>query len=122
MWLSLVMLEGPAWRALSNAARLVIYRIAIEHMSHGGRENGNLTVTYDDFVGYGVRRSSISTAIRQAEALGFILVTERGRGGNAEFRRASKYALGWLPQADGTLAKHQWHRFESNEEAKAAIG
>ena len=120
-WFTREMLESPAWRSLSNAAYKVIFRIAIEHMSHAGRENGNLIVTYEDFRSYGIRRSSISAAIREAETLGFIQVTERGRGGNAEFRRASKYALGTLPLSDGTLCGNIWRRFKTCEEAEAAI-
>src|SRR5207302_4402026 len=34
------LLESYAWRALSRAARQVIDRIVIEHLAHGGRENG----------------------------------------------------------------------------------
>jgi len=115
------MLESPAWRVLSNAARLVVARIEIEHMSHGGRENGNLTVTYDNFTSYGIRRSSIADAIREAEAVGFIRVIQRGRGGNADFRRASKYALSWLPMADGTLTDHPWRRIQTMGEANALV-
>ena len=36
------MVESPAWRALSLAARKALDRIEIEHMNHGGAENGKL--------------------------------------------------------------------------------
>ncbi len=51
------------------------------------------------------------------EALGWIKVTQKGRGGNSEFRKASKYALGWLPMADGTLTDNRWRRIQTIEEA-----
>jgi hypothetical protein len=73
------MLESPAYRVLSRAARMVLDRIEIEHMHHGGRENGNLPVTYNDFVVYGIHRHGISPAIRESQALGFIEITAWAR-------------------------------------------
>src|SRR5271156_5675424 len=87
------MLNSPAFMVLSLAAHRVLARIEIEHMQHGGKENGNLTVTYDQFEDYGVHRHGIGPAIREVVALGFVEVTERGRAGNREYRRPSKYRL-----------------------------
>jgi hypothetical protein len=77
------MLESPAWRVLSLSARRVIDRIEIEFGQHGGRaeENGKLPVTYDQFERYGIHRQSIRKAIKEAAALGFIVITRRGCGG-----------------------------------------
>src|SRR5262245_61049326 len=80
------MLESPAYRALSLAAHRVITRVEIELAHHGGNDNGRLPVTKQDFIGYGVNNESIAGAIREACALGFLRVTEPGRGGNAEHR------------------------------------
>lgn len=120
LWLTREMLESEAWRGLSNAARHVIYRIAIEHMHHGGQENGRLPVTYADFVAYGVPKNMVAGAIREATELGFIAVTERGAGGNREFRRPSLYALAWLPMDDGTATRHRWKKFGSLADARRA--
>lgn len=90
------LLESAACAEMSLAAHRVLYRICIEHMAHGGRENGKLPVTYDDFEAFGVRRASVAAAIRQLEALGLIEVTDRGRGGNAEFRRPSRFRVTFL--------------------------
>lgn len=87
------MLSSYAFAALSLAARRCLDRLEVEHMNHAGRENGNLIVTYADFEAFGIRRSSVSAAIRELEALGFIEITFKGRGGNAEFRKASKYRI-----------------------------
>jgi hypothetical protein len=115
------MLESSAWGALSGAARQIVFRVAIEHMAHAGTENGNLIITYDDFAAFGIRRSSVAKAIRDAEALGWIKVTFRGRGGNAEFREASRYAVGWLPTADGKLADNLWRRIRTEADAQFAL-
>jgi hypothetical protein len=68
------MLESPAYRALSLSAHMVISRIEIELAHHGGNDNGQLPVTVDQFVEYGMHRSSVAPAIRETEALGFIAV------------------------------------------------
>jgi hypothetical protein len=116
---TLSMLESSAYRVLSRAARMVLDRMEIEHMHHGGAENGNLPVTYDDFVEYGIHRHGISPAIRELEALGFVETTQRGRAGNREFRSPSKYRLTYRnakgASGDGT---HEWRWIKSLEQAE----
>src|SRR5262249_37500536 len=85
------MLKSPAYCVLSLSARRVLDRIEIEFRHHGGKENGRLPVTFNDFTRYGIDRHSVAPAIRELEALGFIEVTEHGRGGNAEWRQPNKF-------------------------------
>jgi hypothetical protein len=84
---TLSMLVSHAYRVLSLTARRVLDRIEIEHLQHGGKENGNLTVTYDQFEDYGIHRHAIGPAIREVVVLGFVEITEHGRAGNCEYRR-----------------------------------
>ena len=79
------MLESPAWRVLSLSARRVFDRIQIEHAHHGGRENGRLPVTFKDFEEFGLDRHSIRPAIAELDALGFIRITQHGRGWKRRF-------------------------------------
>jgi hypothetical protein len=90
------MLRSPAYRALSLSARRVLNRIEIEHMAHGGVENGKLPVTYEHFAEYGIHKDAIAPAIRQCAELGFLEITERGWAGHAEFRRPNLYRLTYL--------------------------
>src|SRR5262249_5587654 len=87
------MLESPAYRVLHLSAHRIISRIEIELARHGGNDNGRLPVTFEDFIKYGIHHNAIAPAIREAEALGFIRVTERGRGGNSEYRQPNKFFL-----------------------------
>ena len=87
------MLESPAYRVLSLSAHRVLARIEIEMAHHGGKDNGQLPVTYDDFQRYGIDRHSIRAAILELVALGFVEITDPGRAGNAEFRKPAKYRL-----------------------------
>jgi len=111
---TIAMLESPAYRALSRAAHQVLTRIEIEHAHHGGKDNGRLPVTFDDFVAYGVNRHAIAPAIRELVALGFIEVTQQGRAGNAEFRRPGKYRLTYH-DSFGTKATNEWRQITDAE-------
>jgi hypothetical protein len=110
------MLESPAYRALSLSAHRVISRIEIELAHHGGNDNGRLPVTFDDFIGYGIHHNAVAPAIREAEALGFIRVTERGRGGNSEHRQPNKFFLTFAHSRQSPPT-HDWRRIKSLHEA-----
>lgn len=116
----IAMLESPAYRALSQGAHRVIARIAIELASHGGNDNGELPVTKEQFCEYGLHPAAVAPALREAEALGFIETTERGRGGNAEMRRPSLYRITFLNER-GSRANpptHEWQRIKTVEDAE----
>jgi hypothetical protein len=111
------MLESPAYRALTRAAHLVISRIEIELAHHGGNDNGRLPVTFGQFVKYGLHRTSVAPGIRVAEALGFIRVTERGRGGNAEHRSSNKFYVTFATWR-GDAPTHEWRKIKTPDEAE----
>jgi hypothetical protein len=113
------MLESPTWRALSLSAHKVIDRIAIELAHHGGNDNGRLPVTKLDFVEYGISPRLVAPAIREAEALGFIRVTERGRGGNAEYRQPNLFFLTFANSKSSSAPTHEWRKIKTIEEAEA---
>jgi hypothetical protein len=112
------MLESPAYRALNQSEHRMLSRLEIELASHGGTDNGNLPITFDDFVAYGINRHSVAPSMRALAALGFIEVTEHGRAGNAEWRRANKFRLTFrdTKQLD---PGHEWRKIETSEQAEA---
>ena len=114
------MLEAPAYRALSRSAHLVIARIEVELAHHGGNDNGRLPVTTEDFVVYGMDRGSVAPAIREAEALGFIRVTQRGHGGNAEHRSPNYFLLTFAHNRNSRAEPptHDWRRIKTLEDAE----
>jgi hypothetical protein len=112
------MLESPAWRVLSLSARKVLNRIEIELASHGGKDNGALPVTYDDFVRYGVHRQSIRPAINELIALGFVEITRKGRAGNAEFREPNLFRLTYRHSKGGARdGTHEWRSIKNESDA-----
>jgi hypothetical protein len=121
IWMTLEMLESPAWRALPPAAKQVIDRVGVEHLQHAGKENGKLPVTYNDFENYGLRRMSIRFGVLAAQALGFITVTEEGHAGAGDTRRAARYALTWVDRHDGAPRSNEWKRFETLADANKLV-
>ena len=57
-WYTVEMMRSDAWRDMSVNARRMLDLLEIEHLSHGGYENSNLIMTYDQFVAGGIRRGS----------------------------------------------------------------
>jgi hypothetical protein len=114
------MLRSPAYRALSLSAHRLISRIEIELADHGGNDNGKLPVTKQDFIDYGISGRLIAAATREAEALGFIRVTERGRGGNAEHRKPNHFQLTFAHGRDSRAIPpaHDWRKIKTSEEAE----
>src|SRR5438105_13754603 len=113
------MLLSPAYRILSLSARRVLDRIEIELAHHGGHDNGKLPITFNQFNEYGIHRHSIAPGMREAHALGFCVVTQKGRAGNAEHRAPNFFRLTYRPikgsPGDGT---HEWRRITTIVEAE----
>ena len=116
-WRTIAMMESPAFQVLSLSGRRVLDRLEIEHAHHGGNDNGQLPVTYDQFIEYGIHRNAVSPAIREVEALGFVEITERGRAGNAEWRRPNKFRLTYR-QAGRSATTDEWRNIKTVKEAE----
>lgn len=102
VWLSLEMVGGESWRSLTIGARRLLDFLMIEHMRHGGKENGRLLAPRRQLEAFGISSHLVSEAIAEVEKLGFVDV-KRGEG-----RRPSTYALTWLPTGDGAEASNRW--------------
>ncbi len=114
------LLESYAWRALSDVGRKVVDRVVLEHIWHGGNTNGELAISYRQFVSYGIRKSSISLGIAEARALGLLERPDPGRKSYGLFKGASAvYSLTWFGRRDGTAPANTWKRFKSLAQAKA---
>jgi hypothetical protein len=118
------LMESFALRVLSRAAHLALLRIEVELRRHAGRDSGKLIVTKEQFIEFGVERRSIAPALRELDALGIIIITERGRGGNAEHRQPNRFKLNYLCGAiDDPLAPTDaWKRFKTIDEAEQVAG
>jgi len=85
-------------------------------------ENGSLPCTYSDFVRAGLRRASVSLAIRQCVALGFVEVTYRGGRSISDFRPPSRYRLTYLNgSGKSPAATNDWKHIGTAEAAERAL-
>jgi hypothetical protein len=117
------MLESIAWRALPLLARQIIDAIEIELLRHAGRENGQLVVSYADFAKYctaSTHKRLIAQAIRQAEALGFLIIV-RGTAGVGKDRLPNRYRLTYMPGLNGGTASDEWSEIKTIEEAQSRL-
>ena len=96
------LLESPAWRGLGINARRLLDFLMLEHIKHGGRENGHLTAPREQLEAAGVGWRLITGAIAELQQAGLVDVA-RGRG-----RAPSRYALTWLPLAGGFEPTNRW--------------
>jgi len=82
VWVLVEVMETAGWCGLSRAARLVMDRLLIEdHKQDMGRENGELHVSFGQFVEHGVTREQVHPAIKELAAAGFLKVRQgKSRG------------------------------------------
>lgn len=114
-----------AWKALPDNARRVLDLLEIVHMQHGGAENGKLVCTYDQFKVAGLRRASISRAIRQCVALGFLEITKKGYRRYGAYNQPSYYRLTYVLGQKHSLAPcptHEWRAITSQQRATDELG
>jgi hypothetical protein len=111
VWISRDMLESDAWRSMTRAERLVLDRIVLEHMAHGGAENGNLPVTHEDFIKFGVSKNAVAEAIKGVSGRGLAIIIRQGRSSKGCTRWPTHFALGWLPTCDGIPPPNAWQHW-----------
>jgi hypothetical protein len=118
-----VLILSPASRVLSLVGRKILDRLELEVMNHGGKENGRLAVTFEQFISFGVHRNGVAKGVREVVALGLVVITEPGRAGNAGYRKPSRYRLTYLSShmdLGGQLYKptDEWRLIKTIEEAE----
>ncbi len=96
------LLSSTAWQSLNINARRFIDFLMLEHMRHGGQENGHLLAPRRQLYAFGIGAHYVSNAIDEADRLGLV-DCKRGVG-----RRPSHYALTWLPVKGADAPTHRW--------------
>ena len=92
----LVMLDSVAYWALKPIERTILSVIEIEHMRHGGVENGRLIVTRRQFEKRGIPLKAVAPGLRALVALGFIEITRRGAAGVGDHAQAHRFRLTYV--------------------------
>jgi hypothetical protein len=111
------MLHSIAYQSLGIAARRVLDFLIVEHLNHGGKENGRLGATYLQLERFGVTKRDIAKAFAELFETGFVRLTAQGlrQAGGGE---PSRYALTWLPTLMGSPeqvdATDDWREVAAN--------
>jgi len=108
IWLPTEILNSTAWQSMGINCRRLIDFLLIEHRNHAGRENGKLIATYNQLEKFGLTRSKINVAIKEAEFLGFIKYEQGSFYG--ETRKPNLYKLTFYGDLEGNYASNDWKR------------
>jgi hypothetical protein len=113
------LLKSPAWGAASLPARRILDRLEVEHISHHGKCNGDLQVSYAQLAAGGVRRRSIPGAVRDLRRLGLLKVRVSTVLRVGQIRPPNLYELTYLETPAGGPT-NDWRKITSIKEAKQA--
>ncbi len=113
------LLISPAWRHRPKPLARILERLEIEHLKHGGAENGYLVVTYAQFIAHGVSRKAIRGALSAGVALGLLEVIQTVEW-IGELRPPNQYRITYLPAKDRRAPTDEWASV-SEEAAKSAV-
>lgn len=125
-WLScfmphrLELLISPAWRAAPRPLRNILERIEIEHLRHGGSNNGELYVSYLQFVEFGLSKRSIKPALELGQRLGLLEVIQEADNHLSDIRAANAYRLTYVPAKGKAAPSDEWKK-TTEERAKALL-
>jgi hypothetical protein len=124
----LTMLDSVAYWALKPIEVRILQVIEIEHMRHGGVENGRLIVTRRQLEKRGIPLKAIAPGLRALVALGFIEITQRGAAGIGDHAQAHKFRLTyvqpnptdeWRKHHDATRAAAEANAMRNNADVRA---
>jgi hypothetical protein len=109
IWLTRELLMSDAWRSQGINTVRFIHFLLLEHLRHGGQENGKLKAPRRQLCAFGIGARHVSTAIAEAEKLGLVICHKRG------MRTATLYRLTWLEGHDGKRAENGWQAYRNPE-------
>jgi hypothetical protein len=95
-WHTTALKQSAAWRSTGIHERHVLDRLEIEHERHAGSENGNLGVSWGQFVDHGAHNNMVGPAIDRLVAVGLLEITREGTGGRGA-AYVARYRLTYLP-------------------------
>ena len=116
IWHTVELVSSAAWRTRSINCRRFIDFLELEHMKHGGVENGELLAPYSQLVSFGIGRRLIAGVIRESERRGLVRVDRGGKKGHS-VTELSRYTLTY--QWSRTITGGLWDWFEPTDNWKA---
>jgi hypothetical protein len=93
-----VLLRSRVWASLGIYDHRMLAALECEHADHGGKQNGNLVLTYDDGEKVGIPRRFFNSTLARLSTLGLVNREHRGGYAGGALRDPSLYRLTYLPQ------------------------
>lgn len=112
--LPLNFLESYAYRALSAPARKILDFLFIEHLRHGGNENGNLAAPYSQLANFKISSRDIPKAFAMLEAFGIITRLNEYNKINGRYN-TGRYFIDLFPDREGNLPNYAWKKITPKE-------
>lgn len=106
------------WRKRPIPLMRIIERLEIEDMRHAGGENGNLYVSYTQFVAYGISRSAIRPMLDLGVEIGLIAIIQ-AENWVGDLRPENAYRLTYLPAKGQKAPSDEWRYVTDERVAKA---
>ncbi len=106
---SQALISSPAWRGRShNLSRLLDF-LELEHMAHGGKDNGRLLAPWNQLVQFGIGRRFVADVVDEGVERG-LLDVRKGVG-----RAPSNYTITYLPtfaSGEENAPSDRWRAYE----------
>lgn len=99
---------SPAWKHALRPLKNMLERLEIEHLRHGGLNNGELYVSYGQFVECGISRRTIKPVLELGRQLGLIDVSYDGDTTTRNIRPPNAYRLTYVPAKGKDTPTDEW--------------
>ncbi|TGS95278.1 hypothetical protein EN814_16385 [Mesorhizobium sp. M2D.F.Ca.ET.171.01.1.1] len=110
---------SPAWsESRVGPLRAMLERLEIEHLRHGGYNNGELYVSYTQFVDFGISRKSVRPTQQLAVDLGLLEVMHTQ--GDGVIKGSNAYRLTYVPAKGKDTPTDEW-KTVSKEKAQRLV-
>jgi hypothetical protein len=110
-----VLLRSRVWASLRIYDHRMLAALECEHADHGGRQNGELVLTYDDGEKVGIPRRFFNSTLKRLNTLGLVSREHRGGYAGGALRDPSLYRLTYLPQRFEGASGAPLYFYASNE-------
>jgi len=110
-----VLLRSRVWASLGIYDHRMLAALECEHADHGGKQNGELVLTYDNGEKVGIPRRFFKLTLTRLNTLGLVNREHRGGYAGGALRDPSLYRLTYLPQKLEGASGAPLYLYPSNE-------
>jgi len=109
------LLRSRVWASLGIYHHRMLAALECEHANHGGKQNGELVLTYTDGERAGIPRRCFNETLAWLSAVGLVKREHQGSYAGGALRDPNRYRLTYLPQKIEQLTGPPLYLFPSNE-------